>query len=131
MNLRYAADKSAAFGLGVASIGIGLTEIAAPKVVQDMLGIEDSDEHRGILRALGVREVMHGVGILANGCPNKLAAGVWSRVLGDVLDTALLGIAARKTNNVASFATVAAAVSAIGVMDLVVAKRLSRDAANA
>src|SRR4051794_28509152 len=102
--------------LGWASIGIGMTELAAPQKVQDMLGLEDKPSHRGILRVLGVRELMHGLGILTAERPESgLTAGVWSRVAGDVLDTALLGVAATKTKRPGSFAAVAASVAAIGV----------------
>jgi hypothetical protein len=113
--------------LGWGSIGIGLTELAAPDRVASMLGIEDSEAHRGVIRALGAREFMHGVGILTERRPTpQLAAGIWSRVLGDVLDTALLGVAAMKTRRPGSFAAVAAVVSAIGVMDMLYAVRVSR-----
>jgi hypothetical protein len=119
-------DKAAARALGWASIGIGLTEIAAPKHVEALLGIDVSAENRGILRVLGVRELMHGVGILADGDMRKLAAGVWSRVAGDGLDSALLSAAAAKTKRPSSFAVVAAMVLAIGVADVLCAVRLSR-----
>lgn len=108
-------------GLGIASIGIGLTELMAPQKVESMLGLEDRPLHQGILRVLGVREIMDGVSILTE---KKPAAGMWSRVAGDVLDTALLGVAARKTRNPKSFAAVSAMVMAIGLADLLCARRL-------
>ena len=48
-------------------------------------------QNTGVLRVLGVREIMHGVNILSHRDP---APGVWSRVAGDVLDGVLLGVAA-------------------------------------
>ena len=117
--------------LGWASIGIGLAEILAPEKVQAMLGIEDRPTHRGILRVLGVRELLHGVGILASGGRNReLIAGVWSRVAGDVLDSALLGIAGTKTKNPASFLAVAAAVAAIGMADVYYSLKVSQHTAS-
>jgi len=105
--------------LGLASVGIGLTELAAPRLVESMLGVDDRQSHRGILQVLGVRELMHGVGILtANNCNGEISSGVWARVAGDVLDTALLGVAATKTSRPARFAAVALAVAGIGVADL-------------
>src|SRR3954467_6466097 len=84
--------------LGLASIGIGLTELAAPRYVENMLGIEDRPTHRGILQILGVRELMHGIGLVtAKNGNGQLTSGVWARVAGDVLDSALLGVAATKT----------------------------------
>jgi hypothetical protein len=111
--------ESGARALGLASIGIGLTELVAPQYVENMLGIDDRQAHRGILRVLGVRELLHGVGILTAKCDKgQLSTGVWARVAGDVLDSALLGVAATKTKRPGSFAAVAAAVAGIGVADL-------------
>ena len=118
-------DTQLARGLGWASIGIGLTELAATRKVQDMLGLEDSPARRGILRVLGVREVMHGIGLLSQTRPNhQMRVGAWARVLGDALDTALLGAAATKTKKPASFAVVSAMVAGIGLLDAVTASRL-------
>ena len=120
-------DAEAARGLGWASIGIGLAELAATRQVESMLGLEDTAAHRGILRTLGIRELMHGVGILTERRPTEaMATGVCSRVAGDVLDNALLGVAAMKTKRPASFAAVVASVMVIGALDLVYAMRLKR-----
>ena len=120
-------DTEAAHGLGWASIGIGLAEVAAPKQVQDLLGLEDRPERRGILRVLGLRELMHGFAILTEEKPTpEMANSVWARVAGDVLDTALLGLAATKTKRPGRFLAVAGAVMAIGLMDLLCAKRLGK-----
>lgn len=111
-------------GLGFASILIGMTEIAAPQQVQSLLGLRDHPEHRGILRILGIREILHGVSILADGDDrSRQKVGVWSRVAGDMLDTALLGVAAEKTEKPMSFAAVSAAVLAIGVLDMLSAAK--------
>jgi len=112
--------------LGVASIGIGLTELLAPRFVENMLGIEDRQTNRGILQVLGTREVMHGVGLLtARDSNGQLSGGIWSRVAGDLLDTALLGMAATKTRRPGSFAATSAAVAAIGLADLYYALKSS------
>jgi hypothetical protein len=110
--------ESGSQALGLASLGIGLTELAAPQFVENLLGLKDQSRHRGILQVLGLRELMHGIGILtASNGNGQLASGLWARVAGDVLDTALLGVAATKTSRPAKFAAVAAAVAAIGVAD--------------
>jgi hypothetical protein len=112
--------------LGLASVGIGLTELVAPRYVESMLGIDDRQTHRGILQVLGVRELLHGIGILtAKNTNGQLTSGIWARVAGDVLDTALLGVAATKTRHPARFGAVAAAVAAIGVADLYFALKAS------
>ena len=118
-------DIAAAHALGWTSVGIGLSELIAPQQVLNLLGVEDRAEHRGIVRVLGKRELAHGAAILVNGDESKLRTGVWSRVAGDTLDCALLGAAATMTKRPASFAVVAAMVTAIGVADLVCALRLS------
>lgn len=120
-------DTRYARRLGWVSLGVAATELFAPKKVEDMLGIEDRPQNRGILRVLGVRELMHGIGILTERKPDRqLRVGVWSRVLGDVLDDVLLGVAAMKTKRPGSFAAVAATVGAIGWADVKCAARLQR-----
>jgi hypothetical protein len=111
--------------LGLASIGIGLTELVAPAYVERLLGLDHSPRQRGILQVLGVRELMHGVGILTGTNRTEVSSGVWARVAGDVLDTALLGMAAAKTKRPGSFAAVAAAVAAIGIADMYFAGKAS------
>ncbi|HEX6961372.1 MAG TPA: hypothetical protein VF175_05860 [Lacipirellula sp.] len=123
-------QQSAAEGarsLGWGSIGIGLLELVAPHQVERMLGLDHSRKTHGILRALGVRELLHGVGILTESRASpQLAAGAWARVLGDALDSALLGVAATKTKRPASFAAVAATVTAIGAADLYYAMKVQQ-----
>ena len=115
-------SEQAARDLGWASIGIGLAEILAPKQLENVMGIEKDAQTTGILRTLGVREIMHGVDLLSHRDPTS---GVWGRVAGDVLDTALLGVVAMRTKRPASFALVAGMVMAIGIADMVVATRLT------
>src|SRR3954454_18731525 len=91
-------DVTVAKALGWASFAIGLTEILAARPVERLLGIGD---HRGLLTSFGLRECAAGAAILTAGdAPNtQLAAGVWSRVAGADVDLAMLGAAARKTDN--------------------------------
>jgi hypothetical protein len=119
-------NVAASRALGLASIGIGLAEIAAPRQVQQLLGLDDKADQRGTLRVLGVRELMHGVSLLAGGEPRKFRAGIWSRLAGDALDSALLSAAATKTRRPAMFAAVTAMVLAIGVADALCAVRASK-----
>ncbi|MEA2708489.1 MAG: hypothetical protein QOF78_1090 [Phycisphaerales bacterium] len=122
-------DVEMARGLGWVSIAIGVTELFAPHKVSELLGLKDMPQRRGTIRVLGVRELCHGVGILTENEPNhKLKAGVFSRVAGDVLDSALLGVAAAKTNKPIQFAVISAMVLGIGVADLLCSKRLAQDA---
>lgn len=114
-------DIEAARDLGWLSIGIGLVELFATKPVEKLMGL-DNHQNSGILRTMGVREILHGVDILSHKDPTP---GVWSRVAGDVLDTALLGVAAMKTKSPSRFAIVAGVVMAIGVADMLIATKLS------
>jgi hypothetical protein len=75
-------------GLAWFSIGLGLAEVLAPGAITRFLGVDD--ERSGLVRAYGFRELASGVGILAQRRP---AAGVWSRVAGDVVDLGTLGTA--------------------------------------
>jgi len=118
-------DTQAAHGLGWASIGIGLAELAAPKQVEALLGLDDNPQRQGVLRVLGLRELVHGFTILTEDKPSQeMACSLWGRVAGDVLDTALLGVAATKTKHPARFAAVAAAVMGIGLLDMLCASKL-------
>jgi hypothetical protein len=113
-------------GLGWASLAIGLAELAAPKQVQSALGLEDSAQHRGILRVLGIRELMHGISLLTERRPSEaMNISLWGRVAGDVLDTALLGVAATKTKKPVSFAATASSVLLIGLLDTMYATRVT------
>jgi hypothetical protein len=123
MDMMTTTDKAAAAGLGVASLAIGLTEIAAPKALEDLMGLGNGANTR-LLRLMGLREIMHGVGILTSRDP---APAVWSRVAGDAVDLALLGAAARQTTRPTGLAFATAAVLGITALDVLVARRLSRE----
>jgi hypothetical protein len=122
---RAAVDQQAAQCLGWASIAVGLTEILAPRHLEKTMGVGNG-QVTGILRVLGVREVMHGVDLLTHEDPTP---GVWSRVFGDLLDGALLGAAATRTKNPGGLAAIFAAVTPLVLADLFFAPRLSKDKA--
>src|SRR5690242_20039192 len=111
---RLAFDQRAADKLGVASVAIGLTEMLAPQLIQKAMGVGNDRSTTGVLRVLGVRELMHGIDLLTHKDP---APGLWARVVGDVLDTALLGLAATRTRKPVGLAAVAAAVVPVVLAD--------------
>ena len=121
---RHASEQrrhaESARALGWVSLAIGLTEIAAPRQLEKLMGVGDG-QNTGIIRTLGVRELMHGIDILAHKDPTP---GVWSRVAGDMLDGALLAMAATKTRNPGGLAAAAAMVLPVVVADLLYAQRL-------
>jgi hypothetical protein len=44
-------------------LAIGLSELFAPGKINDMLGIDDTPQRRGVLRVFGIREIGQGISI--------------------------------------------------------------------
>jgi hypothetical protein len=121
----------AARALGWASLAIGAAELIAPQHIESLLGLPNDKERQGAIRALGVRELGHGLNILGaddDGPNAQLASAVWARVAGDVLDTVCLGKASHYTKAPGQFFAVSAIVAAIGIADLWCAAKLSGEA---
>jgi uncharacterized membrane protein len=87
MHERRPASEQFAVGLGWFSLGLGLTELVAPGVVARAIGLPPGRASAGTIRAMGLREVVSGVAVLSR--PSAPAA-MWSRVVGDAVDLALL-----------------------------------------
>jgi len=122
-----AADERLANALGWLSLGLGLAGIAAPGQVARMIGVEDDSGSRAVLRAVGLREIASGVGILSRRRP---AGWVWSRVAGDVMDLALLGTAFASGNSERGrLAATTAAIAGVTAVDFICGQQLSRDGA--
>jgi uncharacterized membrane protein len=110
-------------GLGWFSIGLGLAEVFMPYAVARLCG--GTGRHTGLIRLYGLRELASGVAILGGG--RHPVAGVWSRVAGDAIDLATLGIAAVLPHtSKAGVAFAAANVAAVTTLDVHCAKELSR-----
>jgi uncharacterized membrane protein len=111
-------------GLGVASLGLGLTEVLAPRRVAALAGVDDTSRSRPVIRALGLRECGHAAALLIG--PNKL---VWTRVAGDVLDVGVLlaGVVKRPPGRRGRGTVSALALAGIGAVDLYAALRTTRD----
>lgn len=77
-------------GLGWFSVGLGVSQLAAPRGLARMIGIRPDDSTRDVLLAIGVRELATGLGILRRRRPS---GWLWARVGGDLIDLALLGVA--------------------------------------
>jgi uncharacterized membrane protein len=106
--------------LGWFSIGLGLAQLASPGGVARMIGVKDDDRTRDTMRAVGLRELATGFGILLQ--PN--AGWVGMRVAGDAMDLALLDRADSSDRT----KTIAAAIAVIGVgaLDVFCTQRLAR-----
>jgi uncharacterized membrane protein len=110
-------------GLGWFSIGLGLTELLAPRLVAKLCGGEG--KHTGLIRLYGLREIASGLMIISQG--KKPATGVWSRVAGDVMDLATLGAAAvSPSTNKAGVLFGTANVLGVTALDVLCAQELSR-----
>jgi uncharacterized membrane protein len=99
--------------LGWFSIGIGLAELLVPRTVARAAGVNDRPL---LLRTLGARELASGVGILTR---RQTAGWLWSRVAGDAMDLALLGIAAGSIRSRRGrVAAATAAVAGVALLDV-------------
>lgn len=101
-------------GLGWFSLGLGLTELLAPRRITGALGLEGKE---ALVRVYGAREVASG--ILSLSVDKNL--GLWSRVAGDGLDIATVLTALRPDNPKRGNAAVALAllvgITAVDLMD--------------
>ena len=110
--------------LGWFSIGLGAAEVFAPGAVARLIGI-DEDEHRGVLRAYGIRELAAGFAIVSRPKPTYW---MWNRVLGDVVDLASLAKAMRSPNsNRTKLAAATLAVLGVSALDLLCSIQLTRE----
>ncbi len=109
--------------LGWMSLGLGAAAIGGPRALSRAVGLGD---RQTLVRLLGLREVASGLGILAG----RQGAGVASRVVGDLMDLAVLGSAFWSNTGSARTrsATAAAVVAGITALDLL-ARRDAADSA--
>ena len=121
-NAALSQEARLAFGLGWFGIGLGLAELLVPRRFARTIGVPY--EHHRLIRAMGVREIANGLGILI--WPSA-SAGVWARVAGDMIDLACLGAAFTSARaNRSRLATTAAAVAGAAAVDFICAQQLTR-----
>lgn len=77
-------------GLGWYSLVLAAAQLFAPRTLTRWLGIDDDERNVAVMRAVGVRELLKGVGILTSPRP---AGWLWARVAGDAMDLTMLGMA--------------------------------------
>jgi uncharacterized membrane protein len=114
-NLSSHADReSINRSLALFSLGLGLTQLLAPRALGRAIGV--GDDRATVMRLCGVREIASGVGMLSGRAP---AAFAMARVLGDAMDLALLGASLTSPranrNRIAAAATAVAGVAALDV----------------
>lgn len=114
-------DSLAQF-LGWFSVGLGTTQLAAPRALCKIVGASHKGTAPNLMRLMGLRELTQGTGILVRPRPT---AWLWSRVAGDVLDLSLLSLIGLKNRRARTIFAVANVV-AVAVPDVYEARFLSR-----
>jgi uncharacterized membrane protein len=115
--------KRLARGLGWFSLGLGMTELIAPRFIARISGVPE--RRTDVIRLYGLREIAAGIGIFAQKNPVE---AMWSRVAGDVLDLTSLGLACTASDAKRGRITFATAnVLAVTALDVIAAKQLSSD----
>ena len=97
-------------GLGVTSLALSAAPLARPTAVARLTGTDDSPSAPAVLRAVGAREVLQGIALLA-GPP----ATVWTRVAGDAVDLTLLERARRARRGERARRTTIALAAVLGI----------------
>ena len=111
-------------GLGWFSLALGATELAAPRMLARMIGVDPDGATPWILRAMGAREILAGLGVLAQ--PRR-PVPLWGRVAGDAIDLALLGVAAIvKRTSGPRLAGAIAAVGGVTALDVIASMQTQR-----
>lgn len=108
--------------LGWFSLGLGAAQICAPRTMSRLVGASPDGSAPRVMRLMGVREVAQGVAILTRPRPTTW---MWSRVAGDGVDLALLGLVAAKNRNLRT-AFAIANVLAVTVPDVYESRFLGR-----
>jgi len=122
---RQRASARQGIALGAFSVGLGLAELLTPQGVAALIGLPNTRRTRLVLRALGVRELLAGVGLLAQ---PRSATWLWSRVAGDAMDLALLaGGFTKRRAKVGRLVAATAAVAGVAAIDAVTAARETRN----
>lgn len=118
-DFRGGAPQKVAEALGWFSIGLGLTEIVAPRALSKWIGVP---RRTTVMRLMGLREVAAGVGILTT---RQKADWLWARVGGDMIDLVALARASRSRHSKPERVGVAvAAVAGVTALDAVCARQL-------
>jgi uncharacterized membrane protein len=117
---RRTASHLVARGLGWFSLGLGTALLAAPAPLLRLCGLATSPMALMMARIVGAREIGHAANLLGS---RRAAPWTWTRVGGDAMDLAALGMAMarRKPRQRPPIAIATAAVAGIAAVDLVTA----------
>ncbi|CAN5856649.1 hypothetical protein BH11MYX2_BH11MYX2_02820 [soil metagenome] len=111
-------------GLGWYSIVLGAAEIAVPKLLARGIGVDPDGAAPIVMRAMGARGIAAGVNLLLQ--PRR-PSSLWARVAGDVVDLALLGLAARNAKSGWRLAAAIAAVGGVTALDVIAGIRTQKE----
>jgi uncharacterized membrane protein len=103
--------------LGLFSLGLGVWQLASPRSVAKVVGIDDAQDEN-LIRAIGLRELGSAAGLLWGSQP---APFLWSRVAGDLMDLSMLASAmgSREGDRRRQVARSMLAVAAVTLPDVV------------
>ena len=122
-SLRAAGQSRARF-LGYFSIALGVAQLTLSGKLATLVGLKDTRRSRAAMKAVGLREIASGIGLLAR---DDSSSYVWSRVAGDAVDLALLGTAlGAKPASRARLLATTTAVAGVAALDVFSAARSSR-----
>lgn len=107
-----------ATGLGWFSLVLGAAQLAVPDAVNRLIGVQPTEANRDLMRAIGVREVIAGVGILGSDDPSGF---LWARVAGDAMDLGLLATALNAGSEPARTGVATLAVAGVTALDVMAA----------
>ncbi len=112
-------------GLGLASLALGVPQVAAPDRFAQAIGASGRGDARDATVAVGLRELTVGLGLL--GRRRSTPVYLWARVAGDVMDLVLLGRTLRSSGR-GNPRTAAATAATLGLtaVDLHAARRAGR-----
>ena len=79
--------------LGAASLGLGAAGLAAPRRVAKAAGVDDAAAAVPVIRAVAARELLHAAALL--GSRKRRGTAATTRLFGDALDLAVMGLALR------------------------------------
>ena len=115
--------------MGWFSLALGAAELAMPRTLARLIGVEPSVTTSILTRIAGAREIASGLAILMQ--PRR-PLPVQARVVGDVLDLGMLALAARRSTSTPRLLGGVAAVTGATALDVIAARGVKRayDAAN-
>jgi uncharacterized membrane protein len=109
--------------LGLASTGLGVAMLRDPQTVARVSGVDDSDTATSVITAVGARELLHALPLLA-GRPGW----AWTRVAGDAMDLTAMGraLADRRGERYRRLRIATVAVGGLALLDVLTAVRSAR-----